>query len=204
MYNPNSVTVNMPAKSLVLNQSAPQQVYLQTPMQYFYVSNGFAEGFLQLPEAYYVFTSQNYSSRVATTSYYSPFGLANWTWFANRWDNPYCYYFYNTIQTNESASGFEVIFTDGVNTLYPSPNMTKVEFPDFSYLLTDSSGNQVFVPSLSQVTQVIPITITVPTNYTTVNVSIVNGTAHISNMIVLTTSFEVSAYILNAFNYTIF
>ena len=157
MYNPNSVTVNMPAKSLVLNQSAPQQVYLQTPMQYFYVSNGFAEGFLQLPEAYYVFTSQNYSSRVATTSYYSPFGLANWTWFANRWDNPYCYYFYNTIQTNESASGFEVIFTDGVNTLYPSPNMTKVEFPDFSYLLTDSSGNQVFVPSLSQVTQVIPV-----------------------------------------------
>ena len=39
------------------------------------------------------------------------------------------------------------MFTDGINVLYPSANITMVNFPDQSTLYTDLNGNTLYAPA---------------------------------------------------------
>ena len=50
-------------------------------------------------------------------------------------------------ETNTTFTGYEVIFTDGLNVLYPSANITIVTFPDQSTLYTDLNGNTLYSPT---------------------------------------------------------
>ena len=96
--------------------------------------------------SYYFVTEYN-QGILSTYRYYAPFSLGGLSTFQNRWANPYYAYYYELNQTNSTSIGYEVVFTDGVNVLYPSANITMVSFPDQSTLYTDLNGNTFYAPA---------------------------------------------------------
>ena len=86
-----------------------------------------------------------------TLRYYAPYRLGDPSKFKSKWANPYYSYYYKLNQTNSTSStGYEVVFTDGFNVMYPSANITMIYFPDSSTLYNDLNGNTLYAPSWNQ------------------------------------------------------
>ncbi|TNV83877.1 hypothetical protein FGO68_gene1767 [Halteria grandinella] len=72
--------------------------------------------------------------------YYSAWGCDNTNYFMDKRANPYFGYRFFAQPADDANSSIQVIFTNGINTIYPKPNATTTIFPDASYLTVSESG----------------------------------------------------------------
>jgi hypothetical protein len=84
--------------------------------------------------------------RPDTIEYYSAWRCDNEDYFMNRFLNPYFGYRFQ-IEADLSNTTFRVAFTNGNQTLYPSPNATVTEYYDGTQVVRLSNGTISFFPA---------------------------------------------------------
>jgi len=68
-----------------------------------------------------------------TIFYYSSYGSQNLQYFNDPYLNPWFYYKF--VVNSLSNGTFDVIFTNGTNTVYVAPNTTYIYYNDTSYIV---------------------------------------------------------------------
>lgn len=79
------------------------------------------------------------------TQYYSQFGSEQPGYVKNKYLNPYYGYRYELEQPDLSLEVYRVAFTNGVDTIYPTANVTMITNPDKSSTIRFSSGSTYFL-----------------------------------------------------------
>lgn len=129
----------LPAKTSPLDKKSAEYNYYSYYYFYYYTEDSYWSAWLNY-DCSFIYTHDD------KTEYYSAWGCDNKPYFMNKYVNPYFGYRFLVQPVDASNSSFQVVFTNGVNTIYPKPNATQTYFPEGSSVVVDS-GFSYFSPA---------------------------------------------------------